>query len=184
MLHTHFNHPNEITGITRDAMLKLFERGITPMRLAGDEERSKLNEMLRTSMTGGISRALTNELRSFLLKEESGLGDTLARMRANLDACARTRNEVGESRRLEREITAIYEAGLDMFAVAVHATRAAAEEAEAAVHTARPQVDDARRTQREIEDTLAQVASRDDELAIRLAELRRELTTRFWGRPG
>jgi lysine 2,3-aminomutase len=29
VLHTHFNHPNEITGITQRAMLKLFERGIT-----------------------------------------------------------------------------------------------------------------------------------------------------------
>lgn len=29
VIHTHFNHPNEITGITRDAMNKLFERGIT-----------------------------------------------------------------------------------------------------------------------------------------------------------
>lgn len=28
VLHTHFNHPNEITGITRDAMNRLFERGI------------------------------------------------------------------------------------------------------------------------------------------------------------
>lgn len=28
-LHTHFGHPNEITGITHKAMLKLFERGIT-----------------------------------------------------------------------------------------------------------------------------------------------------------
>lgn len=28
-IHTHFNHPNEITGLTREAMLKLFERGIT-----------------------------------------------------------------------------------------------------------------------------------------------------------
>ncbi len=28
-LHTHFNHPNEITGITRDAMHKLLEHGIT-----------------------------------------------------------------------------------------------------------------------------------------------------------
>ncbi|MEO7330808.1 MAG: KamA family radical SAM protein, partial [Minicystis sp.] len=27
-VHTHFNHPNEITGITRDAMYKLFARGI------------------------------------------------------------------------------------------------------------------------------------------------------------
>ncbi len=29
VLHTHFNHPNEITGITEDAMNKLLERGIT-----------------------------------------------------------------------------------------------------------------------------------------------------------
>jgi len=29
VVHTHFNHPNEITGITRDAMNRLFERGIT-----------------------------------------------------------------------------------------------------------------------------------------------------------
>jgi lysine 2,3-aminomutase len=29
VLHTHFNHANEITGITEDAMNKLFERGIT-----------------------------------------------------------------------------------------------------------------------------------------------------------
>jgi lysine 2,3-aminomutase len=28
VLHTHFNHPNEITGITEDAMNKLFERGV------------------------------------------------------------------------------------------------------------------------------------------------------------
>ena len=28
VLHTHFNHPNEITGITQDAMYKLLERGI------------------------------------------------------------------------------------------------------------------------------------------------------------
>ncbi|HEY0989921.1 MAG TPA: hypothetical protein VGD80_22785, partial [Kofleriaceae bacterium] len=74
----------------KDYFAELFERGIAPMRLASDEERAKLNEMLRTSMTGGISRALTSELRGFLLKEETGLGDTLARMRANLEACART----------------------------------------------------------------------------------------------
>ena len=29
VVHTHFNHPNEITGITKSAMDKLFERGIT-----------------------------------------------------------------------------------------------------------------------------------------------------------
>ena len=29
VIHTHFNHPNEITGITEDAMGRLFERGVT-----------------------------------------------------------------------------------------------------------------------------------------------------------
>jgi lysine 2,3-aminomutase len=29
VLHTHFNHPNEITGITEDAMNRLMERGVT-----------------------------------------------------------------------------------------------------------------------------------------------------------
>ncbi len=29
VIHTHFNHPNEITGITQKAMLRLFERGVT-----------------------------------------------------------------------------------------------------------------------------------------------------------
>ncbi|MEJ7599827.1 MAG: hypothetical protein WKG01_18115 [Kofleriaceae bacterium] len=129
----------------KDYFAELFERGITPMRLVADEERSKLNEMLRTSMTGGISRALTSELRNFLLKEETGLADTLSRMRANLDACARTRSEVTESRRLEREITAIYEAGMEMFGAAVHAARAAASEAERDVNDARRDADQARR---------------------------------------
>src|SRR5438132_868568 len=72
----------EVFRTTKDYFAALFERGVTPMRLATDEERGKLNEMLRTSMTGGISRALTSELRGFLLKEEAGLSDTLTRMRA------------------------------------------------------------------------------------------------------
>ena len=74
----------QVFGTARDYFAALFDHGVTPLRLATDEERNKLNEMLRTSMTGGISRALTSELRSFLLKEETGLADTLQRMKANL----------------------------------------------------------------------------------------------------
>lgn len=158
----------------KDYFAELFERGITPMRLAADEERTKLNDMLRTSMTGGISRALTSELRSFLLKEETGLADTLSRMRANLDACARTRSEVLESRRLEREITAIYEAGTEMFAAAVQGTRAASTEAERAVDDARPLVDEAKRTTREIEGLVAGFEQRAGEVAQQLAVLQAE----------
>ncbi len=152
----------------KDYFAELFERGITPMRLAGDEERSKLNEMLRTSMTGGISRALTSELRGFLLKEETGLADTLSRMRSNLDACARTRSEVIDARRLEREIASIYEAGMEMFSASVRATRTAAIEAERDVQLARPLVDDALRAHRAIEELLEQQRTRTLQLAERL----------------
>ncbi|HET9627381.1 MAG TPA: hypothetical protein VFP84_38745, partial [Kofleriaceae bacterium] len=159
----------------KDYFNALFERGITPMRLAGDDERAKLNEMLRTSMTGGISRALTSELRGFLLKEESGLGDTLSRMRANLEACRKTRAEVSESRQLEREITAIYEAGAEMFAAAVHATRLAASEAEIRIAEAKPAVEAALRTQRERQVEIITLEERERSLEARRAAARAEL---------
>ena len=44
----------EIFRTIKDYFAVLFERGVAPMRLAGDDERTKLNDMLRTSMTGGI----------------------------------------------------------------------------------------------------------------------------------
>lgn len=112
----------------RDYFAALFDQGVTPLRLTTDEERGKLNEMLRTSMTGGISRALTSELRDFLLKEEGGLSDTLQRMKANLDSCRRTRTEVQESRRLEQEIGGVFEAGQRMFDASFLATRERADE--------------------------------------------------------
>ena len=108
---------------------ELFDRGVTPLRLDGDAERAKLSEMLRTSMTGGMSRVLTNGLRAFLLKEERGLADTLRRMRSNIDACRRTRAEVDGAHALESEISRVYEAGQEMFSAAVHATEQAAQEA-------------------------------------------------------
>ena len=118
----------QVFSTAKDYFAALFERGITPLRLASDNDRNKLNEMLRTSMTGGISRALTSDLCDFLLKEEAGLADTLKRMRSNLDACRRTRNEVERSRKLEHEIAGVYEAGQEMFAAALHATRERADE--------------------------------------------------------
>src|SRR5882724_11325489 len=165
----------EVYKTIKDYFAALFERGITPMRLASDEERGKLNEMLRTSMTGGISRALTSELRGFLLKEETGLSDTLSRMRANLEACRRTRAEVSESRQLEREITAIYEAGAEMFAAAVHATRLAAAEAQQRVAEAKPALDGAVAAQRDREAEIAALAQRERELEARRAAARAEL---------
>lgn len=118
----------QVFASAKDYFAALFDHGITPMRLGTDEERNKLNEMLKTSMTGGMSKGLLQELRSFLLKEEGGLAETLHRMQANLDACRRTRIDVVEAQRLEREIGSVYEAGEEMFAAAVAATRQRADE--------------------------------------------------------
>lgn len=120
----------------KDYFAALFDRGVLPLRLSTEEERTKMHDMLRTSMTGGISRALTAELRSFLLKEETALGDTIVRMRQNLDACRRTRGEVSEARTLEREITGVFEAGHAMFTAALLAVRTEVDEAEEACRLA------------------------------------------------
>lgn len=153
----------------------LFDRGVTPLRLGTEEDRSKLNEMLRTSMTGGISRALTNELRDFLLKEETSLADTLKRMRANLEACRRTRVEVEESRRLEQEISAVYDAGQSMFAAAIHATRERAEELERRVEAARAAVREAEARHEELKQQAADAGLERERMKERLAKIRTAL---------
>lgn len=107
---------------------QLFDAGVMPLRLGTEEEKTKLNDMLRTSMMGGISRALTSDLRGFLLKEDTGLSASVGRMRDNLAACRRTRIEVTESQKLEREIGGVYEAGHAMFVAGVAATRERAED--------------------------------------------------------
>lgn len=160
---------------TKDYFAALFERGVTPLRLATDEERNKLNEMLRTSMTGGISRALTSDLRNFLLKEETGLGETLSRMRANLDACSRTRVEVSEARRLEHEINGVYDAGQAMFSAALLALRQGAEEQRVALEVAERARDEARAALAEIETRGGDVLRRQGSLAGALAEARARL---------
>ena len=113
----------QIFGTAREYFAFLFEEDVMPLRLSTLEDRNKFNEMLRASMTGGISRALTSELRHFLLREESGLANTLQLMKANLDACRRTRAEVHESRQNEEEISEVLEAGQTMFEAAFFATR-------------------------------------------------------------
>ena len=156
----------------KDYFAALFELGVTALRLSTDEDRNKLNEMLRTSMTGGISRALTSDLRNFLLKEETGLGDTLSRMRANLDACQRTRTEVGEARRLEHEINGVYDAGQALFSAALLALRKEAEEQQAAVEGAERSLEEAERALAELSIQGGELATRQRSLEDRLSAAR------------
>ncbi|HTX23229.1 MAG TPA: chromosome partition protein MukB [Steroidobacteraceae bacterium] len=165
----------------RDYFAALFDEGVTPLRLGTDEERNKLNEMLRTSMTGGISRALTSELRAFLLKEEGGLADTLQRMKTNLDACRRTRTEVQESRRLEQEIGGVFEAGQAMFAAAFLATRERADELERRVAEAEAVRAAALEARSTAGDALARTTSEIETIETRRAQTERALeSAKVW----
>lgn len=116
----------QVFANAKDYFKVLFERGITPLRLAQEDARTKFNAMLRTSMTGGISRALTTQLRSFLLREEPGLSDSLTRMRSSLAICRRTRLEVQEARQLERELDGVFETGHGMIGSVLTSVRAEA----------------------------------------------------------
>jgi chromosome partition protein MukB len=168
----------QVFGSAKDYFGALFERGVNPLRLATEEERTKLHDMLRTSMTGGISRALTSELRSFLLKEESGLADTLVRMRANLEACRRTRTEVAEARALEHEITAIHAAGAAMFAAATAATHAAATDARSRKEEADERLRGAEARAATLARELEAAAAEQAQLIGRLSELGTALEAR------
>lgn len=162
-----------VFNTAREYFATLFDYGVTPLRLGTDEERNKLNELLRTSMTGGISRALTSELRSFLLKEESGLADTLRRMKANLDSCRRTRTEVQEARKLEQEIGGVFDAGEAMFAAAYQATWERANELQRRLDAAEETQREAKQRLAEAEEQLVRVC---DELSKK--EVRQEILTK------
>lgn len=162
----------EVFASAKDYFAALFELGVTPLRLASDAERNKLNEMLRTSMTGGISRALTSELRSFLLKEETGLSTTLTRMRANLDACQRTRHEVTEAQQLEHEIAGVFAAGQMMFAAALFACRRASDELALRLERAREQHQQPQRALDELDASVGEALARQGTIHARVAAAR------------
>ncbi|MDX2052178.1 MAG: chromosome partition protein MukB [Polyangiaceae bacterium] len=161
----------------KDYFSMLFELGISPLRLASDEEKGKFNDMLRTSMTGGISRALTTDLRQFLLKEEGGLLGTLGRMRSNLDACRRTRLEVSQARLLEHEISGIYTAGHAMFSRAVLATERSIRESGDKLERCRAERETEQSRVTELELTLGESRRRQSAMMTKLGELKASLET-------
>jgi len=162
----------EVFRGVKDYFSALFERGITPLRLSSEGERAKWNDLLRTSMTGGISRALGTELRGFLLREEAGLSATLSRMRDNLEACRRTRVEVAESSDLERELSALYAAGQAMFTAAVHAARLDAVGAQERVRLAQQRVSLAAQQAEGLAREQTALRERESEVSQRVAALR------------
>src|SRR5690606_1187236 len=120
-------------------------------------------------MTGGMSKGLLQELRAFLLKEEPTLAKNLQRMSENLDACRRTRVEVLDSQRLEREISGVDEAGEAMFSAAVAATMLRAQESARRCEEARSRSEAAAQHAQHAQRSLA-----DARAALALAQRRRQ----------
>ncbi len=104
-------------------LTQLFERGVTPLRMAHSSERSRMHQLLHTSMYGGISRTIQQSLRDYLLSADNKLRTHVARMREVLEVCRRTRQELEASRARYETIERVYEAGQGMFAAGYHAAR-------------------------------------------------------------
>lgn len=155
----------------REYFVALFDQGVTPLRLAVEEERGKFNDMLHTSMVGGISKMLGTGLRAFLFREESGLADTLRTMKRNLDECRSTRREVTESQRIESELRGVYEPGRRVFAAALLATRQQAQELRNAMDAARRDHDGAAARHQARYAELLEAQARASDLERRLATL-------------
>ncbi|MDR3569940.1 MAG: chromosome partition protein MukB [Syntrophobacteraceae bacterium] len=102
---------------------RLFELGITPMRMESYAEREKFNRMLQTSMYGGLSGSIQKGLRNYLLAEDQSLRNHVARMRDNLDACRLTRREIASAESKYQVIEGIFKAGFAMLESAFQGAR-------------------------------------------------------------
>jgi chromosome partition protein MukB len=106
----------------------LFDAGLHSLDLESEEARTKLNELLKTSMVGGLSRHLDRGLRDFLLRPDPRLGSTVRTMRGALDDCRATRREVRDALELQQELQDVLEAGQRFFTASVGAIRQRAVE--------------------------------------------------------
>jgi len=107
----------------------LFDTGITPIRLMENDERKQYNQLLHTSLYGGLSRSLQSSLRDYLLPEDNTLVSSIRDMEDNLQTCRRTRAMIQRYQSAQDTIQNIYLTALEMFSSAFYASRRNAEQA-------------------------------------------------------
>ncbi len=112
----HFRH-------AKDYFRFLFDNGISPVRLLESEERKQYNQLLNTSLYGGLSRSLQTSLREYLLPEDNKLISGIRDMEQNLLTCRRTRSSIQRYQTVRETIRGIYQTGLEMFSFAFFANR-------------------------------------------------------------
>jgi len=117
----HFRH-------AKDYFKFLFDAGITPVRMAENDERKQYNQLLHTSLYGGLSRSLQSSLRDYLLPQDNTLVSSIQDMEQNLLTCRRTRATIQRYQSVRGVIQGVYQNGLEMFSAACYANRLAAEQ--------------------------------------------------------
>ena len=112
----------------KDYFQFMFEKDISPIRLIENEERKKYNQLLHTSLYGGLSRSLQTSLRDYLLPENDKLVQGINEMEHNLKTCRRTRSAIQRYQSVREIIRQVYDTGLSMYSSAFFATRLEAEQ--------------------------------------------------------
>lgn len=112
----------------------LFTYGIAPLPVSdGSSSAQRWADLLRTSMNGGLSVAVTSGLKEFLLRREDGLNETLETIRENLLSCKRTQIEVEHSQKLREVLDEVCNHGQRLLASSLRWSETSANEARAAV---------------------------------------------------
>ncbi|MCP4715336.1 MAG: hypothetical protein GY868_09480 [Deltaproteobacteria bacterium] len=93
-----------------------------------NDERKQYNQLLHTSLYGGLSRSLQSSLRDYLLPQDNTLLSSIQDMEQNLPTCRRTRATIRRYQSVRGVIQGVYQNGLDMFSSAFFANRLTAEQ--------------------------------------------------------
>jgi chromosome partition protein MukB len=147
----------------------LFDAGITPIRLLDNEERKQYNQLLHTSLYGGLSRSLQSSLRDYLLPQDNTLVSGIREMEQNLLACRRTRATIRRYQSVRDVIRGVYQNGLEMFSAAFCAHRL---EAGLVIEKALEARRDRRAVRRQWEQTSAELTALNRQLQSEEAALK------------
>ncbi len=164
----HFRH-------AKDYFHFLFDNGISPVRLLENDERKQYNQLLNTSLYGGLSRSLQTSLRDYLLPENNKLIASIRDMEQNLLTCRRTRSEIQRNQSVREVIHNVYQTGLDMFTTAFFATRLNSEQLIQKALESRKEKHQSRRQWDELASKMASIRQRLDETEQQLEQKKQEL---------
>jgi chromosome condensin MukBEF ATPase and DNA-binding subunit MukB len=87
---------------------ELYDLGVIPLPMATNLERSQYAHLLETSMAGGMSSALVDRLKNYLLPEYEKLPDASRLIHDNLRSCIATQNELKSSNEQYTRIAGLF----------------------------------------------------------------------------